>query len=180
MNAGRWTFKVSGILLVLVVAVLAANPVAAEPNNGHPTYRERIDAARKGCKDSGGTFSMTIETSQGRAHTKCAEKDGTTTNCTITMSSSECENTPPAENSTGSGSGRVVDDIPIVDAEITQADGPLAAPGDALPAIEQDLTVEERVDPGTASPVTVATEAAPIQPVVATPIEVLETDDEDA
>ena len=178
MNALVRTFKASGIVLALLVAVLAAHPAAAEQNNG-PSYRDRIDAAREGCKNSGGTFSMTIEVSQGRAHTKCAEKDGTSTDCTITMSSSVCEN-KPAESSTGHGWVRPIGDIPLIDAEFTQAVGPLAAPGDALPTIEQDLTVAERVDPGTASPVAVEAEPAPIQSVDAAPLEFEEIEDGDA
>ena len=174
------TFKASGIVLALLVAILSAQPAAAEPNNGSPTYRERIDAARKGCKDSGGTFSMTIEVSQGRAHTKCAEKDGSSTNCTITMSSSVCANTPPAEHSTGPGSRRPIGDIPAFDAEITQADGQWAAPGDALPAVEEDLTVAEDVDPGTPSPGFVEADPAPIQPIQPVEaVEAAELEDED-
>ncbi len=181
MNASHWTFKASGVVLALVIAILAANPAVAEKNNGDrpPTFRERIDAAREGCKKSGGTFTMTIEVSQGRAHAKCAEKDGTSTDCTITMSYSVCEN-KPAQNATGPGWARPVGDIPMVEAEITQVDGQWSLPGDAQPGVVQDLTVAENVDPGTASPMAVEAETAPIQPVEAAPLIAEETEDEDA
>lgn len=181
MNASHWTLNATGIMVALVVGILVANPAAAEPNTGNrsPTFRERIDAARDGCTKSGGTFKMTIEVSQGRAHTDCGEKDGSSTTCTITMSSSICEN-KPAESSTGPGTGRLGRDIPNVGAEITQADRQWAAPVEAYPAVRQNLTKVETDDAGATSPILGEDELAPLAPVEEVPIVVEETEDEEA
>jgi hypothetical protein len=143
MNGSHWTFKVSGIVLALIVAVLAASPATAEKRdpNRVPTFRERIDAAREGCKASKGTFTMTIEASQGRAHTNCAETDGSNTSCTLSMSSSICEN-KPAENSTGPVWGQPIGEIQVIEAEITADDGQTAPAGEPLPSITQGSTIQ--------------------------------------
>jgi hypothetical protein len=180
MNGSHWTFKVSGILLALIVSVLAASPAAAEKKdpNRAPTFRERIDAAREGCKASKGTFTMSIEVSQGRAHTNCAETDGTNTSCTISMSSSICEN-KPAENSTRPVWGHPIGDIQIIGAEdVTAADGQTAPPDGPLPAITQGSTIQTiEVDEwATLQPA----EAEPVEPAETAPAILDEREDEDA
>ncbi len=181
MHAFGRTLNVAGIMLALVVVVLAAQPAAAEPNNGSPTYRDRIDAARSGCKNSGGTFSMTIEVSQGRAHTSCAEKDGSTTNCTLTMSSSECSITPPPPKAAqGSAGRRQVGDIGAIDVEITSTDA-VASPY-AEVSVEDGpvLTVADVDDPATSFPQPVDAEPAAAQPVEVEPIAIEAIEDDDA
>lgn len=197
MDACVRTLRASGIVLALVVALLAAHPAAAEPNNGTnkvPNLHERVGNLRSFCNDLGGSFSVTYTPSKvfaNSATTTCKEA-GTTTTCTNTKTSTSCKTTTKSAESPGPQTVASVEQVVAIDAEITRSEPRVTSTVDetidtgGVRTVDEAagsgavVTVDEAAATGGSMPQLVEAEAAIAQPEDAEPIAIETIEDEDA